>query len=40
MQRGILPSQCLTGFVESNSIARPGVPLCAVSPRILPEAVT
>ncbi len=40
VQRRTVTSQCLTGFVRSNSIARPSVPLCAVSPRILPEAVT
>ena len=39
-QRRIITSQRLGGLVGAGSIARPGVPLCAVSPRVLPEAVT
>jgi hypothetical protein len=40
IQRRTVTSQRLGGLVGSHSIARPSVPLYAVSPRVLPEAVT
>ena len=40
IQRQTIASQCLGELVGSSTIARPGVLLRAVSPRVLPEAVT
>ena len=40
IQRQTITSQRLGGLMGSYSIARSSVLLCAVSPRVLPEAVT
>jgi len=40
IQRRTNTSQRLGGLVGSSSVARPGVLLYAVSPRVFPEAVT